>query len=100
MNWETVKKYLKDRNRIDMICNKGSENETIITWNGNIICKYDGPKRFRKAIIYSAKPIPIHRIVLVEKAKSIYEFNKHKNVLCGYKLPPIKGEPKPIIKYL
>lgn len=97
MNWNSLKEYLKIRNRIEQISNPRTNNETIILWNGSAIVKSDSKKRLRNILIRSFKPINIIEKVLVSKAQSIYEYDKYEDKQWGFKLPPIKGEKKTII---
>lgn len=96
MNWNSLKEYLKIRNRIEHVSNPRTNNETIILWNGSSIVKYDSKKRINDVLIMSFKPINIFEKVFVSNSKTIYEYNKYENKQWGFELPPIKGEKKPI----
>lgn len=96
MNWNSLKEYLKIRNRIEQVSNPRTNNETIILWNGSAIVKSNSKKRIRNILIMSFKPINIIEKVPVSYAKSIYEYNKYEDKQWGYELPPIKGQKKTI----
>lgn len=93
MKWEQVKKYLQERNRIEECINKNTDYETLVLWNGVIICRYE-PERYVRALYASGRPTIVQKRVRVSPPKTIYDTGVWKDVDCGV-IPAPNKQPKP-----
>lgn len=55
LTWDRVKRYLYDRKRVDELCNKGTGNEVLTTWNGVTIRQWNTMDWFN-ALYRSGRP--------------------------------------------
>lgn len=93
MTWKAVKKYLKERNRIVNIYNKGKKGgmEIIEAWNGILISEFEKDEWMRKMYETGIKQ-KLYKIVLTTPPETIYDYWGTEHVHCGWILPPDKNE--------
>lgn len=94
MNWNTVKRYLKRRNRIVEITNRNTPNEILTLWDGQCVCLFM-PDQWINIMYRSGRPITIVERVIVKEAASKYDYPEVEDRPIGIELPPDKDHKKP-----